>query len=70
MTYDKWADEYVESARLTMCEIEKTIAKIKKTRNNTSLLCMLNKRLTTLYDMYYDCMYVADRLRVKASKCR
>ncbi len=67
MTYDKWADEYIESARLTMQEIEKTKERLKRIKD-TTLLCMLDKRLRTLYDMHYDLMYAADELRLKASR--
>lgn len=69
MTYDQWADEYLESAKATYEKIQEYEKKIKKCRSPT-LLCEYNKKLDTLYDMYYDCLYSAKQLERHAERCR
>lgn len=64
--YDKWADEYLESARLTQEKINEYQEKRKKVRRNTTLIMHYTRKIRILQDMYSDCMQSADELRRKA----
>lgn len=63
--YDKWADEYLESARLTQEKINEYREKRKRVRN-TTLIMHYTRKISILQDMYSDCMQSADELRRKA----
>lgn len=69
MTYDEWADEYLESARVTMEQIKKCRAECHACKNKR-LLPLYQKRLRTLWEMREDLIRTADELRRKAARFR
>ncbi len=60
MTYQEWAEEYMESARI----LKERIDKLKKQSGNTPIseLRELNFRINTMYMMYLDCTKTAELL--------
>ena len=69
MNYDEWADEYLQSAKMTEEKIKEYREKMRKCRN-TALIYKYAKKLETFNDMYNDCMYTASQLRKKANDLR
>ena len=63
MTYKEWADDYKKSADM----IKERIAVLKNQLITASVdeLRELNYRISSLYQMYLDCMDIADTLIVR-----
>ncbi len=63
MTYQQWGNEYKTTADI----IKERIANLKKQLITASVdeLRELNYRISSLYQMYLDCMDIADTLIVR-----
>lgn len=65
MTYDEWADEYYETARLT----EEKIKEFRKKRRETkspSLRSLYSGKIQLYKEQYYDCIDAAEKLKRRA----
>lgn len=62
MTYDEWAEEYYETARLT----EEKIKEFKRKRRETkspSLRGLYSGKIQLYTEQYDDCIYAAESLK-------
>lgn len=65
MTYDEWAEEYYETARLT----EEKIKEFRKKRRETkspSLRGLYSGKIQLYKEQYDDCIYAAESLKRRA----
>lgn len=69
MTYDKWADDYLKSAKDTEKMIRRYRAKMGRCRD-LSLRMEYARKLKAWEDMYEDCVCTAGILRRKADRLR
>ncbi len=61
MTYQEWADEYMDSAEKLKKRI--SVLKAELLTAPVSELKEINNRICIMYTMYLDCMKTADILR-------
>ena len=67
--YDKWAEEYLRNADDTMELIQEYKEKRKNSKSDQMKLFYYQK-IRILYDMYNDCIYVANTLKKKAARLK
>lgn len=67
MTYQDWAREYYDSAK----RMKESIERLKHEMKNTPVqeLAEISSRLSIMYDMYLDCIHVADMLGSRKGEC-